>query len=75
MDLLSTDYYYYICIGGATRAAMTQHHAIRSNLADVSAKDSAQETAVNLIASMAALMIITVFGYLRIHRLTAYKLS
>ncbi|CAH0578224.1 unnamed protein product [Chrysodeixis includens] len=48
--------------GGATRAAMTQHHAIRGNLADVSAKDSAQETAVNLVASVAALMIITVFG-------------
>lgn len=50
--------------GGATRAAMTQHHAIRSNLADVSAKDSAQETAVNLIASLTALTIITIFGYL-----------
>lgn len=49
--------------GGATRAAMTQHHAIRGNMADVSAKDSAQETAVNLIASVAALLIITVFGY------------
>ncbi|KAL0902385.1 hypothetical protein ABMA27_000269 [Loxostege sticticalis] len=48
--------------GGATRAAMTQHHAIRGNMADVSAKDSAQETAVNLIASVAALLIITVFG-------------
>ncbi|KAJ8737564.1 hypothetical protein PYW08_000159 [Mythimna loreyi] len=48
--------------GGATRAAMTQHHALRSNLADVSAKDAAQETAVNLIASMAALLIITLFG-------------
>lgn len=43
---------------------MTQHHAIRGNLADVSAKDSAQETAVNLIASIAALLIISVFGYL-----------
>ncbi|XP_063837664.1 RUS family member 1 isoform X2 [Ostrinia nubilalis] len=48
--------------GGATRAAMTQHHAIRGNMADVSAKDSAQETAVNLVASFAALLIITVFG-------------
>uniref|UniRef100_A0A2A4JR68 DUF647 domain-containing protein n=1 Tax=Heliothis virescens TaxID=7102 RepID=A0A2A4JR68_HELVI len=48
--------------GGATRAAMTQHHAIRGNLADVSAKDSAQETAVNLIASLTALLIIAVFG-------------
>ncbi|XP_026759997.2 RUS family member 1 [Galleria mellonella] len=48
--------------GGATRAAMTQHHAIRGNMADVSAKDSAQETAVNLIASITALFIISLFG-------------
>lgn len=48
--------------GGATRVAMTQHHAIRGNMADVSAKDSAQETAVNLIASLTALLIITLFG-------------
>ncbi|KAG6461327.1 hypothetical protein O3G_MSEX012557 [Manduca sexta] len=48
--------------GGATRAAMTQHHALRGNLADVSAKDSAQETAVNLIASFTALFIISLFG-------------
>ncbi|XP_013189385.2 RUS family member 1 isoform X1 [Amyelois transitella] len=48
--------------GGATRAAMTQHHAVRGNMADVSAKDSAQETAVNLVASIAALLILTIFG-------------
>ncbi|CAH0746144.1 unnamed protein product [Diatraea saccharalis] len=48
--------------GGATRAAMTQHHAIRGNMADVTAKDSAQETAVNLIASFTALFIISVLG-------------
>lgn len=41
---------------------MTQHHAIRGNLADVSAKDSAQETAVNLIASLAAIVILYIFG-------------
>lgn len=46
--------------GGATRMAMTQHHATRGNLADVSAKDSAQETTVNLVASVTALFIITV---------------
>lgn len=28
--------------GGATRSALTQHQAIRNNLADVSAKDSSQ---------------------------------
>ncbi|OWR44763.1 hypothetical protein KGM_200897 [Danaus plexippus plexippus] len=48
--------------GGATRVAMTQHHALRGNLADVSAKDSAQETAVNLIASFAALFLISLIG-------------
>ncbi|CAB3225791.1 unnamed protein product [Arctia plantaginis] len=48
--------------GGATRAAMTQHHALRGNMADVSAKDSAQETAVNLIGSLTALLIIGMFG-------------
>ncbi|XP_075991115.1 uncharacterized protein LOC142986482 [Anticarsia gemmatalis] len=48
--------------GGATRAAMTQHHAIRGNMADVAAKDSAQETAVNFVASIAALVVIGVFG-------------
>jgi hypothetical protein len=28
--------------GGATRSALTQHQAIKNNLADVSAKDSSQ---------------------------------
>lgn len=51
-----------IISGGATRAAMTQHHAVRGNMADVAAKDSAQETAVNLIASFTALFIISTFG-------------
>ncbi|GBP01754.1 RUS1 family protein C16orf58 homolog [Eumeta japonica] len=45
--------------GSATRAAMTQHHALSGNIADVSAKDSAQETFVNLIASLTALVILT----------------
>merc|ERR1711871_380688 len=39
--------------GGATRAALTQHFALRNNLADVSAKDGSQETAVNLIGMLA----------------------
>lgn len=42
---------------------MTQHHAVIGNMADVSAKDSAQETAVNLVASVTALFILTTFGY------------
>ncbi|XP_037961215.1 RUS family member 1 [Teleopsis dalmanni] len=45
--------------GGATRAALTQHHAIRGNLADVAAKDSSQETCVNLVASFIGLYMLT----------------
>ncbi|XP_058819690.1 RUS family member 1-like [Topomyia yanbarensis] len=45
--------------GGATRSALTQHHAIRGNLADVASKDSAQETCVNLIASFIGLFLLT----------------
>ncbi|XP_045510410.1 RUS family member 1 isoform X1 [Colias croceus] len=48
--------------GGATRTALTQHHAKRSNLADVTAKDAAQETAVNLFASVIAILILTYCG-------------
>lgn len=45
--------------GGATRSAMTLHHAIRNNMADVSAKDSAQETCVNLLGSCFGLFLLT----------------
>jgi Vitamin B6 photo-protection and homoeostasis len=45
--------------GGATRSAMTLHHAIRNNMADVSAKDSAQETCVNLLGSVVGLFLLT----------------
>ncbi|XP_065215870.1 RUS family member 1 [Planococcus citri] len=45
--------------GGATRAAITQHQAIRGNMADVSAKDGSQETCVNLLASFFGLYILT----------------
>ncbi|XP_038216398.1 RUS family member 1 isoform X2 [Zerene cesonia] len=48
--------------GGASRTALTQHHAVRSNLADVTAKDAAQETAVNLFASVVAILILTYCG-------------
>ena len=34
---------------GATRASITAHFALRDNLADVSAKENAQETAINLV--------------------------
>ncbi|CDW55786.1 DUF647 domain containing protein [Trichuris trichiura] len=36
--------------GTASRTAITQHQALCNNLADVSAKDSAQETLVNFVA-------------------------
>jgi hypothetical protein len=34
---------------GATRAALTQHFALRKNAADVSAKEGSQETAATLV--------------------------
>lgn len=45
--------------GSATRSALTMHHAVRGNLADVASKDSAQETCVNLIASFVGLFLLT----------------
>lgn len=44
---------------------MTQHHAVMGNLADVAAKDAAQETAVNLLASLVALGIISNVGFVQ----------
>ena len=38
---------------GATRASITAHFALRDNLADVSAKEGAQETAVTLLGLLA----------------------
>ncbi|GAB0095989.1 RUS family member 1 [Sergentomyia squamirostris] len=46
--------------GGATRAALTHHHALRDNLADVASKDSAQETFVNLVASFVGIFLLSV---------------
>eukprot|EP00755_Sulcionema_specki_P019452 Sspe_Gene.69505::Locus_40978_Transcript_2_2_Confidence_0.500_Length_1457::g.69505::m.69505 len=43
--------------GGATRASLTQHFAIAQNMADVSAKDGSQETAVGLIGMLAGSLI------------------
>ncbi|KAG8224151.1 hypothetical protein J437_LFUL005485 [Ladona fulva] len=45
--------------GGATRAAITQHQAVKDNVADVSAKDGSQETIVNLIASFSGIYILS----------------
>lgn len=42
--------------GGATRTAITQHQALRNNLADVAAKDGSQETLVNVIALVMSLI-------------------
>lgn len=46
--------------GGATRAALTQHQAVRNNLADVSAKDGSQETLVNFAALIASYFLLQV---------------
>lgn len=51
--------FFMLISGGATRAALTQHHAVRGNLADVASKDSSQETCVNLIASFLGLYLLT----------------
>nr|XP_018895982.1 PREDICTED: RUS1 family protein C16orf58 homolog [Bemisia tabaci]XP_018895983.1 PREDICTED: RUS1 family protein C16orf58 homolog [Bemisia tabaci]XP_018895985.1 PREDICTED: RUS1 family protein C16orf58 homolog [Bemisia tabaci] len=45
--------------GGATRAAITQHQAIRGNMGDVSAKDGSQETCINLLASFVGIFLLT----------------
>ncbi|KAJ9512033.1 hypothetical protein QJQ45_004588 [Haematococcus lacustris] len=45
-------------VGGATRAALTQHFALRGNAADVSAKETSQETATTLVG-MALGMVFT----------------
>ncbi|XP_050546733.1 RUS family member 1 isoform X2 [Daktulosphaira vitifoliae] len=46
--------------GGATRAALTQHQAIRGNMADVSAKDGSQETCINLMAFLIGLVMLPI---------------
>lgn len=43
--------------GGATRASLTQHFAIRQNMADVAAKDGSQETAVNLMGMFLGMLV------------------
>lgn len=64
--------YFILSTGGATRAALTQHHAMRGNLADVNSKDSSQETCVNLVASFVGLYLLTVIktpGYEKEHNI------
>ncbi|XP_050420463.1 RUS family member 1 [Adelges cooleyi] len=46
--------------GGATRAALTQHQAIRENMGDVSAKDGSQETCMNLLAFLIGLIMLPI---------------
>lgn len=45
--------------GGATRAALTLHQAQRNNMADVSAKDSSQESLSNLIGLILNLVVVS----------------
>ncbi|NXG47680.1 RUS1 protein, partial [Psilopogon haemacephalus] len=44
--------------GGATRAALALHQARRDNVADVAAKDSSQETLVNGVGLLLALLLL-----------------
>ncbi|KAM7540012.1 hypothetical protein Aperf_G00000043558 [Anoplocephala perfoliata] len=46
-------------VGGATRYAITQHQALRSNMADVAAKDGSQETLCNLLALFLNLILVS----------------
>ncbi|XP_056638913.1 RUS family member 1 isoform X2 [Diorhabda sublineata] len=48
--------------GGATRASITHHQAIKDNMAEISAKDGTQETLVNLIGSIVSLYLLTIFN-------------
>ncbi|CAH0556165.1 unnamed protein product [Brassicogethes aeneus] len=47
--------------GGATRASITHHQAIKENMAEISAIDGNQETLVNLVASMLSIFLLSVF--------------
>ncbi|XP_063925736.1 RUS family member 1 isoform X2 [Zophobas morio] len=47
--------------GGATRASITNHQAVKGNMAEISAKDGSQETLVNLIASFTGIFLINYF--------------
>ncbi|CAG9860719.1 unnamed protein product [Phyllotreta striolata] len=48
--------------GGATRASITNHQAIRDNTAEVSAKDGTQECLVNLFGSILSIYLLNVFN-------------
>ncbi|XP_037670062.1 RUS family member 1 isoform X2 [Choloepus didactylus] len=49
--------------GGATRAALTMHQARRNNMADVAAKDSSQETLVNLAGLLVSLLMLPLVSH------------
>eukprot|EP00727_Mastigamoeba_balamuthi_P009608 m51a1_g527 hypothetical protein (409) ;mRNA; r:363477-364916 len=48
--------------GGATRDAMRAHQALEGNMADVSAKDGSQETAVNILGMLLGLAVLGAVG-------------
>eukprot|EP00026_Physarum_polycephalum_P008734 Phypoly_transcript_08834.p1 GENE.Phypoly_transcript_08834~~Phypoly_transcript_08834.p1 ORF type:complete len:422 (+),score=62.60 Phypoly_transcript_08834:50-1315(+) len=48
--------------GGCSRAALTQHFAIRDNLGDVSAKDGSQETAVSLAGMLLGMLVTAILS-------------
>lgn len=47
--------------GGATRASITHHQAVKDNMAEISAKDGSQETLVNLVASLTSIYLLNIF--------------
>ncbi|CAH1154082.1 unnamed protein product [Phaedon cochleariae] len=47
--------------GGATRASIMHHQAIKDNMAEISAKDGTQETLVNLVASITSIYLFNIF--------------
>ncbi|RZC40133.1 UPF0420 protein C16orf58 -like protein [Asbolus verrucosus] len=48
--------------GSATRASITNHQAVKGNMAEISAKDGSQETLVNLVASFTGIFLINYFS-------------
>ncbi|XP_050310078.1 RUS family member 1 [Anthonomus grandis grandis] len=59
--ITSTMYAIVGVTGGATRASITHHQAIKDNMAEISAKDGSQETIVNLIGSFGSIFLLNYF--------------
>ena len=55
----------WLVTAGATRASITAHFALEGNLADVSAKEGAQETAVTLVGLVDSIIYRGIIGGVR----------